>query len=136
MILLDTNVVSGLMRPAADAALERWILAIRDESFAVSTISVAEMAFGLERLPDGRRKTALTTAAEGLFQAMDIVDFDADMAARSGALRARREHAGRPMSFADSLIAGAAAQLGATLASRNTADFAGLDLSLVDPWRS
>jgi predicted nucleic acid-binding protein len=136
MILLDTNVVSGLMRPEPDAALARWMSTIDRESFAVSTVTVAEIAFGLGRLPDGKRKSMLTTSADRLFHGMDIVDFDTAMATRSGAFRAKRERAGRPLGFADSMIAGTASQLEVALASRNINDFAGLDLSVVDPWRA
>lgn len=136
MILLDTNVVSGLMRSEPDAALARWMSAIDRERFAVSAVSVAEIAFGLGRLPEGRRKNALMAGGDRLLKAMEIVDFDAAMAARSGAFRASRERAGRPLSLADSMIAATASQLEIVLASRNVDDFAGLDLQIVDPWRS
>jgi len=135
MILLDTDVVSGLMRPSVDSALTAWITGVTEERFAVSTVTVAEIAFGLGRLPGGRRKSALTANADRLFEGMTIVDFDGAMAARSGAFRSKRERAGRPLSFADSMIAATASVLDIALASRNLSDFAGLDLSVVDPWR-
>lgn len=135
MILLDTDVVSGLMRPSVDPALTRWLTGVTGESFAVSTVTVAEIAFGIGRLPAGRRKSTLTASADRLFEGTTIIDFDGAMAARSGAFRSKRERAGRPLSFADSMIAATASVLESALASRNVGDFAGLDLSVIDPWR-
>ena len=134
MILLDTNVVSGLMRPAVDRPLAAWLASLDDQLLGVSTVSIGEIAYGVARLPAGRRKSLLAANVERLIGGMEVIDFDRTMAAQSGVFRNVRAVAGRPMSFADAMIGGTAAALGAVLATRNIRDFDGLGLSLVDPW--
>jgi predicted nucleic acid-binding protein len=134
VILLDTNVISGMMRPNIDPPLAAWLSSLGSESLAVSTVTIAEIAYGLSLLPDSRRRTQLMTSSDRLIDAFDVLDFDRSMAARSGAFRSVRAAIGRPISLADSMIGATAAEAGARLATRNTRDFAGLGLSLVDPW--
>lgn len=134
MILFDTDVVSGLMHAPPDERLAAWMRSLKDPSIAVSTITVSEIAYGLARLPDGRRKAGLTDAADRLLPRFDIIDFNREMALRSALFRAQRDLAGRPMGHADAMIAATAAVLDATLATRNVRDFAGLSVVVVDPW--
>ncbi len=124
------------MRPSVDPDLAGWITGLSNESFAVSAVSVAEIAFGLGRLPEGRRKSNLMAKADELFEGLETIDFNGVMAVRSGAFRSKRERAGRPLTFADSMMAATASVLGVALASRNVSDFAGLRLSVIDPWRA
>src|SRR5262249_39016868 len=134
VILLDTDVISGLMRPEVDRRLADWLRGVGEERLSVSAVTVSEIAYGLARLPNGQRKTRLAASVDRLLAGLEIVDFDRAMAARSGSFRAQREAAGRPMSHADSMIAATASALDAQLATRNVRDFAGLDLNIGNPW--
>ena len=136
MIVLDTNLVSALMRTPIDAPVAGWMSARAVDELAVTTISIFEIAYGIERLPRGKRRTAL----EGQFAAVMsaqafVLHVLSDAAApRGGALLARRRAMGRPGTNADMMIAGIAAELGASIATRNVRDFDGLGLTVIDPW--
>ncbi len=136
MIILDTNVVSELMRPAGDPGVLRWIRKTGDGDLATTAITVAEIEYGLARLPDGSRADALRTAAAGLWEsfATAILPFDVPAARRYGALMAACERAGRPTSAFDAQIAAIATVHKAKVATRNIADFRGMGLKLIDPW--
>jgi predicted nucleic acid-binding protein len=134
VILLDTNVISGMMRSNIDPPLAGWLSSLGADNLAISSVTIAEIAYGLSLLPDGRRRTQLMTSIDRLINALDVLDFNRSMAERSGAFRAVRAAAGRPVSLADSMIGATAAEAGARLATRNIRDFEGLGLSLVDPW--
>jgi predicted nucleic acid-binding protein len=136
VIVLDTNVISELLRPEPSAQVERWIDS-RALLFTTS-ISVQESYFGLELFPAGQRRALLL---DRLDTVMDHVFGDrilgyAEIAARhTAAVLALRQRAGHVMSTADAQIAGICLEHNATLATRNTRDFAGLPLDVVDPWR-
>jgi hypothetical protein len=137
VIVLDTNVVSELMQPAAAPAVVSWLDAVDPESVWTTTITVFEVWFGLELLVTGRRRKRL----EQLFAAMlqedldgRVLPFDDDSARTAASLAAVRRRAGRPVEVRDVQIAGIVAARGATLATRNTRDFEQLGLTLVDPW--
>ena len=136
MIVLDTNVVSELLRPEPSAQVERWVDS-RPLLFATS-ISVQESYFGLELFPAGRRRRLLLDRLDSVMDAVfgDRVLVYGEIAARhTAAIMALRQRAGHVMSTADAQIAGICLEHGATLATRNTRDFAGLPLDVVDPWR-
>jgi len=137
VIILDTNVVSELMKPHPDPAVQDWLAGLGETPLATTAITVAEIAFGLQRLADGRRRAALEARFESLVGAESsfaVLAFD-DLAARtSGRLRAMRQAAGRGASASDMMIAGIAAAQGATVATRNVRDFDGLPIQVIDPW--
>lgn len=136
MILLDTNIVSESMRIEPDPRVIDWMDRQRASHLFLSAISVDEIVFGIETLPDGRRKNHLARTFSGIADAFDgrIADFDANAARESARFRAHRRLIGRPMSLADSQIAGIAKSNGLSLATLNARDFEGIDLSVVEPF--
>lgn len=138
MILLDTNVLSELMRAAPDERVTAFISASRGQ-LAITTVTVHEITYGLALLPRGRRRAGLSAAfaefVEGL-RADRVLTLSAAAARRSGLVRAHRRAEGRPMDISDAHIAGIALTSGCSLATRNTADFDHVGLDLIDPWRA
>lgn len=136
MIVADTNVLSELLRQAPNPDVRDWVEARAGNELYTSAITVAEMSFGVERLPDGRRRDRLRRAVTGLFAAFEdrILTFDVRAATAYGALVAAREEAGQPISMADAQIAAVVRVHGASLATRNVSDFDGLGLEVIDPW--
>ncbi|MCY3621908.1 MAG: type II toxin-antitoxin system VapC family toxin [Gammaproteobacteria bacterium] len=136
MILLDTNVVSESMRVEPDARLIDWMDRQCASHLFLSAISVDEIIFGIETLPNGRRKKRLVRTFAGVADAFvgRIADFDANAARESARYRAHRRLIGRPMSLADSQIAGTAKSNGLSLATLNPRDFQAIDLSVVEPY--
>lgn len=137
MIVLDTNVLSAMMRREPDAAIVAWLDRHPIDDLWTTTITIFEITFGLGLLPARARRRSLQ-AAFNRFVEEDLDDriliFDAAAASRAGALAARRRTRGRPMEFRDAQIAGIVAENDATLSTRNLRDFDGLGISLVDPW--
>jgi predicted nucleic acid-binding protein len=134
VIILDTNVVSELMRPLPDASVRDWLAQLGDVLLTTTAVTVAEIEFGLQRLPDGRRKGELEVRFETFLQTLTVLPLD-DVAARhSGRLRAIREAAGLPSQPSDMMIAGIAAVSGAALATRNIKDFGQIPIQLINPW--
>ena len=135
--LLDTNVLSELLRAAPSAEVLAWFARQAPESLFVSAVTQAEMLMGARLMPDGRRKVQLQSALDAMF-ADDFADriwpFDSHAAAAYAAVVATRRTAGRPISQFDAQIAAIALCQQAELATRNTADFEGCGLVLVDPW--
>jgi predicted nucleic acid-binding protein len=134
VIVLDTNVVSELMKPGPDLPVRDWLTQVGDEPFATTAVTVAEIEFGLRRLPPGRRRDDLQSRFETFAAALTVLPLD-DLAAReTGRFRAMRAAAGLSCPPSDMMIAGIAAVAGAVLATRNIRDFEGLPIRLVDPW--
>jgi predicted nucleic acid-binding protein len=137
MILLDTNVVSELMRQLPDPSAMAWIDAQPQFHLHISSVTRAEIELGIALLPEGRRKQGLQVAAMRMFAEFSgrCLAFDERAASFYGALVSARVHAGRPISVEDAQIAATALAGGFVLATRNVADFAGIDnLSVVDPF--
>ena len=136
MIVLDTNVVSELMRGTTDPRVLRWVGEVGDAELATTSITVAEIEYGLARLPDGARADALRNAAATLWRsfASSILPFDTRAARHYGALMAARERAGRPTGAVDAQITAIATTHDAKVATRNLADFQGMGVRLIDPW--
>jgi hypothetical protein len=137
MILLDTNVISALMRPTIDAPVSAWLAAQPPATLYTASLCEAEIRYGIARLPAGQRRDRLQGAfaaflAQGF--AGHILVFDSACAAASAEIRVQREQAGRPIAFADAMIAGTAAAHGARVATRNGGDFAGCGITLDNPW--
>lgn len=138
MIFLDTNVVSELLRLRPDAAVLAWSYSVPREQVRVASVVEAELRAGIERLPDGRRKRTTARDLElylGSTLGGRVLPFDRDAARFYAAFLAARERAGRPTSIPDALIAATARAHGGTLlATRNTKDFEGCGVALVNPW--
>jgi len=129
VILLDTNVLSALMRKDPDAVVVAWLDRQPADSIWISSITLFEARLGLALLPAGRRRRALEGAFERLLQEElegRVLDFDSVAAAEAAALAAERQKAGRPADVRDTLIAGIALARRATLATRNVRHFHGL----------
>lgn len=137
MIILDTNVLSELMREKADARVIDWVSAQASANLFTTVVSEAEVFFGLAALPAGKRRKALEEAAAGLFADFDgrVLVFDSSAARLCGETCAARRRAARPISFADAQIAAIARSCDAVVATRDTGGFAGCGVDLVDPWR-
>jgi toxin FitB len=137
MILLDTNVVSALMRSEPEPVVVAWLDRQPAESIWTTSVTVFEVHFGLELLEAGRRRRfleeAFTKALEEDFENR-VLPFDPSAAQVAGRLAAERRRAGRTVEFRDIQIAGIAVARKATLATRNIRHFEGFGLSLVDPW--
>lgn len=136
MIVVDTNVVSELMRSDPDERVVAWVTGIDGRDLFTTAITLGEIGFGLERLPDGARKRRLVGIADQVFTAFHdrVLAFDAAAAQRYGGVVASRERSGHPISIADAQIAAICLCHDATLATRNTDDFAMPALDVVDPW--
>ena len=138
MIILDTNVLSALMRTTPDISVVNWLDRQPADSVWVTSITVFEARFGLALLPRGRRRLGLERAFDQVLSedlANRILDFDATAAAAAARLAADRQRGGRLADFRDTLIAGIALARRATIATRNTRHFEGLDVPVVDPWK-
>jgi len=136
MIILDTNVVSELMRPEPDARVRQWVSGRRASELGTTAVTVAEIRNGIERLPDGRRKETLLSAATDLFAGFGnlVQTFDALAATWFGPVMVRRARLGLPIQGFDALIAAICRAHGAALATRNVRDFAETGIDIVDPW--
>jgi predicted nucleic acid-binding protein len=136
LILLDTNVLSELVKPQPDPRVVNWARRTA-AALAVPTIAVAEMAFGIEKLVEGRRRDELLDALRRLVSefADRLFDFNVSAAWAYGRILAAARRAGRPMALPDALIAAIAHANGCALATRNVKDFAATGLQLVDPWQ-
>jgi toxin FitB len=138
VILLDTNVISELIRPKPDEGVTEWLDSLDPAAVATTAITAAELLYGIARLPAGKRKERLNEAIHGLIEddlGGRVAPFDAAAAARYAALVSDRDKAGRPISMADAQIAAICLGLGATLATRNTSDFEDTGIGLLDPWQ-
>lgn len=137
MIVLDTNVLSEILRPQPDSQVLTWIAAQPVTSLFTTTLTRAEILYGVRLLPKGRRREKLQAAVSAIFDE-DFLDrvlvFDDPAAAVFAEIAAHRKAVGRPMSQVDAMIAAIARSRGAALATRNTSDFVDCGLTLVDPW--
>lgn len=137
MMVLDTNVVSELMRAQPAPRVLDWVNAQPSEQLCLCSVVVAELLYGVGRMPDGARKLALLSAVQSMvFEdfAGRVLPFDLDAAVAFAQMVVQREKMGRAISTADAQIAAICAAHGAQLATRNIRDFASLDLQLINPW--
>lgn len=135
MIVLDTSVLSEPLKPEPDQRVLNWLASV-DEPLVVTAVTIGELLFGARRLPDGQRRRCLLAAIEQALEAHggDVLSHDEQAARRYAEMQQRRRAAGRPLSVEDGMIAAICAQHGARLATRNTGDFDGLGIGLIDPW--
>ena len=137
MILLDTNVLSELMRPEPEAAVLQWMAAQTDALY-VTALSYAEILFGIDLLPKGRRRQRLGEQAAAMFTedfAGRILSFDLATAPAYAAIAGKRQKAGQRLSPVDGMIAAIAQVHGASIATRD-GDFSGCGIPLINPWQA
>jgi predicted nucleic acid-binding protein len=136
VIVLDTNVISELMRAKPDPAVLAWVAAQPRATLYTTSINQTEILYGIAMLPAERRRTALA-AAEAMFAedlAGRILSYDAAAAARYAEIVVARRRIGNPIEAFDALIAATALTAGASIATRDTGGFDGCGLTLIDPW--
>ena len=135
--LLDTCVISELIKPAPDARVLAWTRDTPEGSCFLSAITLGEVMGGVSRLPAGKRRARLEAWFEGLLVRYEsrIIPVDAAVARQWGRLAGELARRGAPTSMADGLIAATAVRHGLRLATRNLADFKPFGVELVDPWK-
>jgi predicted nucleic acid-binding protein len=139
MIILDTNVLSGLMQKTPDVAMVHWLDTQMPQDIWISTITVFEVRYGVHVLAAGPKRDLLLQRFEDLITqdlAQRVVVFDNRAAQAAAQLAAQRKARGRPVDIRDTFIAGIAMAQGATLATRNTRHFDDLPTPVVNPWGS
>ena len=139
MIVLDTNVLSEIMKPKPATKVIDWMAAQAAGDLYTTSITQAEILHGLMLLAPGRRRTALEAAATSMFEedfAGRILGFGSDAALTYARIASDRRRAGRPISHFDAQIAAIARFTRAAIATRNTVDFDGCGVTVVDPWKS
>ena len=136
MIVLDTNVVSELRRATPTGEVVVWVNRQPASEVCTTSVTLAEVRYGIARLPGGRRRELLRAAADEVFSAFadKVLPFDAPAATHYGDIVVEREYCGSPISGFDAQIAAICRTHRATLATRNTDDFVRLGLDLLDPW--
>jgi len=137
VIVLDTNVLSEVLKPIPSRTVLQWLAAQEPTSVYLTTITEAEMLYGVEVLPAGRRKARLAKAIAELFAEEfrgRILPFDEGAARVFARIVAGREAGGQPISQFDAMIAGIARSCGAPVATRNVSDFRDCGVRVIDPW--
>lgn len=137
MIILDTNVVSELMRQQPDPNVINWIQSYNADRFTLTAITVAEIMRGLTRLPEGKRRRELANSFDQFINkafSQKILPFDTRAAMIFGDLAANREKSGKSIDTVDMMIAAIAKTHSAAIATRNTRDFEACQITLMNPW--
>jgi len=137
MIVLDTNVLSEPLRPSPSTKVLDWMRSQPNTVLFTTTITEAELLYGIALLPRGKRRDLLKSVVERMFAvhlAGRVLSFDNAAARDYADIAAVRRRSGRPMSEPDARIAAIARSRGAELATRNVADFAGCELEVINPW--
>ena len=139
MILLDTNVLSELMRSNPSPTVSAWVAQQSSAELCTSSITEAEILYGIELLAKGKRREQLLAAADAMFTedfAGRDHGFDQDAARAFSKIAAHRRGLGKPISHADAQIAAIAQVLNARLATRNIGDFVDCGIQVIDPWKA
>lgn len=137
MIVLDTNVISELMRLAPTASVVRWIDGQPIGSLYTTAVTQAEILHGVQLLPRGKRRDAIAVAAAQMFEqdfVARVLPFGSDAARAYAEIAATRRRQGHPISAFDAQIAAITRTAGAELATRNVDDFDGCGIDVIDPW--
>lgn len=137
MIVLDTNVVSELLRPTSSTRVLKWVDAQPAQQLWLCSVVTSELLYGLARLPDGKRKQQLAHALHAaIIEDFDsrVLPFDFEASLIYADLVAQHDRLGKPISMADAQIAAIGLRHEAALATRNIKDFESTGLDLVDPW--
>lgn len=138
MIVLDTNVLSEAMKPTPDPNVRAWLNDQLAETLYLSSISLAELTFGIATLPVGKRKNMLEKALEGLLEVFDdrVLPFDTSAARCYAGLAATARNTGRGFPAPDGYIAATAASRGFIVASRDTSPYEAGGVRVIDPWKA
>jgi predicted nucleic acid-binding protein len=139
MIILDTNVVSELMRLAPAHSVSRWVRGKPATSLYTTAITQAEILVGVMLMPKGKRRDSYEEVAGAILDnefAGRVMSFDSEAARAFAHIVATRRKLGRPISQPDGQIAAIARSTGCELATRNVRDFEGCGIELLDPWQS
>lgn len=139
MLILDTNVISELMKPVVSTTVEAWCISQSRETLYITTITQAEILYGIAILPDGARQQRLQGLAQAMFQvdfAGKILSFDSESAEYYATITAYCRKQGKPISQFDAQIAAICRCHQAILATRNTDDFADCGIDIINPWES
>jgi predicted nucleic acid-binding protein len=136
MIILDTNVLSALMRQEPERRVVAWLDRQAQSSIWTTSVTVLEVRFGLQIMAVGRRRKLLNEAFEKALAIIGqrVANFDAAAAEQASNLMAERHKKGRPVDLRDTMIAGIALAQRAVLATRNAAHFEDTAIPLLDPW--
>jgi predicted nucleic acid-binding protein len=136
MIILDTNVVSELMRAEPAPQVTAWVRARDRRELRMTSMTLAEIRYGIARLPDGRRKQVLLDTADDIFRAFSdqVLPVDAAAAEQYAIIASTRERAGKPIAGFDALIAAVCRSRGAALATRSLSEFDHTGIDVIDPW--
>jgi len=137
MFVLDTNILSAMMRPVRVPQVAAWVAARPDERLFTTTVSEAEILSGIAILPQGRHRLALESAARTIFMADfegRVLPFDMEAATAYADIFAARRRAGRPTAPLDLMIASIARSRAASVVTRDSSDFAGCGVPVIDPW--
>ena len=138
MIVLNTNVISELARRAPDPGVLSWLDSLDVSEVGTTVVTAAELRYGVTRLPDGHRKRELAVVIRGILTEDfhgRVFPFDERASVRYADVVTGRERSGRPIGVADAQIAAICCDLGAVLATRNTADFEETGIELANPWK-
>jgi toxin FitB len=139
LFILDTNVISELMKAAPAESVMRWMTASSATDLYTTSITQAEILYGIMLLPAGKLRTAFETAASEMFAhnfAGRVLSFGSDAAHLYARIASIRSQAGHPISTLDAQIAAIAFSAGAAIVTRNTNDFADCGVKVVNPWIS
>lgn len=139
MILLDTNVLSEVLRPTPSSRVRAWMAAQPAASLFTTAITEAEMLYGVASMASGRRRRSLADAIAAIFRedfAGRVLPFDSAAAAAFAEISAARRKSGRPISAFDAQIAAIARSRGADIATRDVTDFEGCAVAVINPWAS
>lgn len=135
MIILDTNVLGELVRPEADNNVVEWLDRQSAEDLATTAITAAEMAWGVAKLPAGRRRSDIARLNAAVLERLAaVLPFSASDASNYGSILGARRRSGREIKPLDAQIAAISLSHGAALATRNTKDFEGCGVKLINPW--
>lgn len=136
MIVADTNVISELMRSSPSPDVVAWVRSHDPTEMYTTSITAAEIHYGIQRLPDGHRKEVLETAAALIFDSFreNVLPFDAAAAIHYATIVSEREQAGLPIDGFDAQIAAICRSHQATLATRNVKDFLQTGIDILNPW--
>ncbi|MCA0401398.1 MAG: type II toxin-antitoxin system VapC family toxin [Proteobacteria bacterium] len=138
MILLDTNVISEAMKPAPDDAVRAWLDEQAAETLFLSSVTIAELMFGIGTLPHGKRKDRLTEALDGVMElfAERVLPFDIHAARHYADLAVKARAAGKGFPTPDGYIAAIAVAKGFVVATRDTSAFDAANVEVIDPWKA
>ena len=137
MVVVDTNVLSELMRPASDTVIASWVAERATSSLYLTAVNEAELRFGLAIMPQGRRRDGLAEGLERMLRngfANRVLPFDSAAASAYAEIADARRAMGRPMPEADCQIAAIARSRGMAVVTRNVRDFADTGIDVIDPW--